>query len=104
MIFQHTWEKVLSGEKTETTRWWDGFPYKLGRSYAVQPGRGRKSVGRIVIDGIRYCLVSGQLPYYKEEGFESQEAFWAALRKIHPGLSLGSHICVYHFHLEEEAK
>ncbi len=38
MIFQHTWEKVLSGEKTETRRLKKG-PYSVGRTYAVHQFR-----------------------------------------------------------------
>lgn len=75
MIFQHTFQKVLSGEKTQTRRiykpnkhfasfsdntYWavygvQGAPpiYELGHTYAVQPGRGKKSVGRIMITQIR---------------------------------------------------
>ncbi len=76
MIFQHTWEKVLSGEKTQTRRiykrgeftncWYDDMiinevlipqtkvdkygmtmprnVYLVGKTYAVQPGRGKRSV------------------------------------------------------------
>jgi len=46
MIFAKTWEKVLSGEKTQTRRIKRG-PYKLGHVYAVQPGRGKKAVAHI---------------------------------------------------------
>lgn len=76
MIFQHTWQKVLSGEKTSTRRLvkpssaaithggiihevFDGslkkhYPtYCVGKTYAVQPGRGQKSIARIRITGIR---------------------------------------------------
>lgn len=72
MIFQHTWEAVLAGRKTQTRRlvkgkewyspvmdcvmtsqhngrmkWW------VGQTYAVQPGRGQKAVGRIKLLAIR---------------------------------------------------
>lgn len=82
MIFQHTWEKVLSGEKTATSRivklcdigqmnsigGADMEPgegiyavmdhntsrtiYAVGQDYAVQPGHGQKAVGRIRITSI----------------------------------------------------
>lgn len=88
MLFIHTWEKVLSGEKTQTRRlvkpehevnhWrlngddddainevmvrrekptssgdvWRNV-WCEGNTYAVQPGRGKKAVGRIRITGIR---------------------------------------------------
>lgn len=83
MIYQHTYQQVLDLFKTQTRRlvkpgeWckreiinhltlssWDGdihsvltkkghLKWKVGRTYAVQPGRGKKSVGRILITGIR---------------------------------------------------
>jgi hypothetical protein len=99
MLFQHTVDKVLSGEKTQTRRlikandktrrdWHtlyaitknrplreiiqycspgdvgrvsssDGIlvewtpKFLIGKTYAVQPGRGQKAVGRIRITGIR---------------------------------------------------
>lgn len=56
-------EKILSGEKTQTRRrrtganptnargGWVDDPcrYKVGRTYAVQPGRGQKAIARIRI-------------------------------------------------------
>lgn len=75
MIFQHTWEKVLSGEKTQTRRLikpdeaWatdkNDYPlhtivlsgirrkYIVGRVYGVQPGRGKKVIAHICIHNIR---------------------------------------------------
>jgi len=75
MIFKATCQQVLDGTKTQTRRpvkpgetaWWPLGEYyinsvtdrncrlkwELGRSYAVQPGRGKKSVGRIRILKIR---------------------------------------------------
>lgn len=78
MIFQHTHELVLSGDKTQTRRlvkpgdelhsWWEndrvGFRkavqmdsgrirWEVGRTYAVQPGRGQKAIARIRITDIR---------------------------------------------------
>jgi hypothetical protein len=83
MIFQHTWKKVLSGEKTQTRRivkpgerleeffydcphkhvynakdrlvyqTWPGVTYGDNPTYAVQPGRGQKQVARIRIRDIR---------------------------------------------------
>lgn len=83
MIFQHTWEKVLSGEKTQTRRlvrpgqrlqevfydWQQMYVYAdetnkrcvygtyhdvlYPKTYAVQPGRGQKAVARIRILSIK---------------------------------------------------
>ena len=100
MIFQQTWQKVMSGEKTQTRHvilpgelcsgdssgqifgvWYDkkmrhppgtfikaslplieqlyrlkwhvAMGYFRDKSYAVQPGRGKKSIGRIMVTAIR---------------------------------------------------
>lgn len=76
MIFQHTHEMVLSGRKTQTRRaiklndtfvWYDSVmyvsrsgkgerfftPYQTCKTYAVQPGRGKKAIARIEITEIR---------------------------------------------------
>lgn len=82
MNFQHTWRQVLDGSKTQTRRlvksehikagalnvlipyvytrpdYGGGFMghrklWQVGRTYAVQPGRGQKAVGRIRITDIR---------------------------------------------------
>jgi hypothetical protein len=72
MIFQYTWEKVLAGQKTQTRRikkpgetlWHrnDGADFvtdgngrkkwQVGKTYAVQPGRGKPGIGRIRITAI----------------------------------------------------
>lgn len=71
MIFQHTVEAVLNGTKTQTRRvvkenqdlWFDEgnyvvyengrAKYRVGNTYAVQPGRCKKAVARIRITDIR---------------------------------------------------
>lgn len=129
MIFQHTWEKVLSGEKTQTRRivkpktvfpsnmrstdntdgdWmWHGkvftasackpgtgywglgytearIKYEVGKTYAVQPGRGKKAVARIRILSIRredVREISGQ--DVKAEGFDNRVAFMNVWLQMH---------------------
>lgn len=75
MIFRHTVDAVLNGTKTQTRRlvkpppdgevlvgWetsrppyvWNGrIKWMVGRTYAVQPGRGKEAVGRIRLTAIR---------------------------------------------------
>src|SRR5690606_33116659 len=75
MIFQHTYKQVLNGTKSQTRRIqkpWQalmrfdrsgelfvcdtrtGRPqWAVGKTYAVQPGRGKSAIGRIRITGIR---------------------------------------------------
>lgn len=76
MQFAHTWQQILNGQKTQTRRivgshdmeWGsigssrismvDGgkhyrTKWQVGKTYAVQPGRGKAAVGRIRITAIR---------------------------------------------------
>ncbi len=56
MIFQHTLEQVLSGRKTQTRRPirpYRRFVYRVGKTYAVQPGRGERAVARIEVLAVR---------------------------------------------------
>jgi hypothetical protein len=74
MIFQHTWQQVVSGQKSQTRRLaqegdtvifdfdltsiWAVYRkgrllYKVGQTRAVQPGRSKAGVGRIRLTGIR---------------------------------------------------
>lgn len=82
MIFQHTYQQILNGTKTKTRRlvkpehikagalnvliayvytrpdYGGGFLgdrklWQVGNTYAVQPGRGQKAIGRIRITAIR---------------------------------------------------
>lgn len=130
MIFQHTIDKVLSGEKTQTRRivkpthtdiikWSmaidkfemssesgklmvklpeniasqqpivriesnDRSLYEVGKTYAIQPGRGMKAVGRIEIVSIRRedvrCI---SLADVKAEGFDTVDDFLATWVLMH---------------------
>lgn len=109
MIFQHTWQQVLDGAKTQTRRRvkpthgecylyddYTGEPlgilavgtdkswlYACGKTYAVQPGRGKHAVGRIRITGLRredVRTISDD--DVKAEGFSSRDEFlktWVAM-------------------------
>lgn len=110
MIFQHTWQKVLDGTKTQTRRlrkpgqYWatnsddtyihtavlrDKFTdnraivYAVGKTYAVQPGRGKCAVARIKLLEIRRVDVRKMTSAdVIAEGFSSQDEFirtWAAM-------------------------
>lgn len=117
MIFQHTWQKVLSGEKTQTRRLAapkpDGtslagcemisFPmgrksvtrgsrddmrwntkWQVGKTYAVQPGRGKKAIARIRITDIRredVREISDQDIW--AEGFKDYVDFWSTWCNMH---------------------
>jgi hypothetical protein len=99
MIFQETCGRVLNGTKTQTTRL-GPRQYRVGGTYAVQPGRGKRAIGRIQIDWRRECLVVDQLPNYTAEGFEGAAEFLAALRRIYGfGVTGQTAVTVYGFRL-----
>lgn len=105
MQFAHTWEKVLSGEKTQTRRihrdhysgsfangvyqavynTLTGYPvWEVGCTYAVQPGRGQKSVGRIRILEIREVNALHISPAdVQAEGFANYEEFFTVWQTMH---------------------
>lgn len=99
MLFQYTCDKVMDGTKTQTRRLKKpgerllediGWPvvirpsvpgqyrhvYAVGNTYAVQPGRGEKAVGRIRVLKIREEDVRDiSEADAKAEGFDSPLAF-----------------------------
>lgn len=113
MIFQHTHQAVLSGRKTQTRRVWTRddrldlvtnpllriwqpfrgqhvltnagrLKYATGNTYAVQPGRGKRAVGRIRVTGLRIeGLQSITEAGARAEGVNSVEEFRTLWDKIH---------------------
>lgn len=83
MIFQPDFAQlVLAGRKTQTRRRLtaenaESCRYKVGRTYAVQDGRGRPALGRIRILSAVPVLVD-QLSHEDAiaEGFENPNLFW----------------------------
>lgn len=81
-------QKILSGEKTVTRRPLKAGEYecryKVGRTYALQPGRGQRAVGRILVKAATPGFLE-ELRTTREarlEGFESVGdflAYWARL-------------------------
>ena len=104
-------EQVMAGDKTATWRpkkdgeivytdcrknaiigVWPGgrWRWRVGRTYAVQPGRGKKSLGRIEITSIEECCpcVIGDIGL-RWEGFrgtpdEMYAEFRAVLERLYP--------------------
>jgi hypothetical protein len=86
MLFTHTWEKILSGEKTQTRRIrkpehdisaaetciFAYRPYRIlwevGHKYAVQPGRGKPTIKYAFTDAntLAYWHPSDPLPSVQE--------------------------------------
>lgn len=80
-------EAVVAGRKTVTRRRVKGDApcrYEAGRDYAVQPGRGKKAIGRIRILSVRKESLAGITAdgEAKREGFRRVADFvdrWAAM-------------------------
>lgn len=114
MIFAYTLEQVLRGEKSQTRRLikpeerlnltgnsirveiaGKRTVYEVGKSYAVQPGRGKKAVARIVLTNIRHETVSDISDRdILAEGFLSREAFVETWHSIH-GARSNLHVDVW---------
>jgi len=117
MIFAHTLDQVLGGQKQQTRRlvkFEESFEnnryiikanlrilYEIGKTYAVQPNRGKKSVARILITGIRKEQVSSiTADDAKAEGFTSREDFLNTWRTIHgQDADLSREVWVFEFEL-----
>lgn len=101
MIFQYTHDLVLAGRKTQTRR---VRPPRVivGHSYAVQPRRGHKSLGRITVTGIRQERL-GDIS--KEdagaEGYQSRQQFFDSWRRIHGSFDADAEVWVVEFRLSE---
>jgi hypothetical protein len=104
MIFAHTLPLLLNGQKTQTRRickrdevFGDGGAiykrlsrstlralYAVGKTYAVQPGRGQSAVARIRITGIRIEAIKDICDAdVLLEGFATYAAFAAVWQKMH---------------------
>jgi hypothetical protein len=102
MQFAHTFEKVLSGEKTMTRRLvvqeldalYEGavircsepprVRWEVGNTYAVQPGRGKPAVARIRITDIRREDVRNISDEdVRAEGFEWRSVFLETWCNMH---------------------
>lgn len=101
IIFAHTLDKLLHGGKTQTRRVVkpdESFDtdrraivkgnkrtmYRVGKTYAVQPGRTRKAVARILITDIRKEAVSRITEADAiAEGYVSTDEFFASWHNIH---------------------
>ena len=101
MIFAYTVDKVVEGIKSQTRRLIkpneqldanqqrvislnNRTVYEVGKSYAVQPGRGKKAVARIRLTGIRCETVANISDADAHaEGFLSRQAFIHTWYSIH---------------------
>jgi hypothetical protein len=125
MIFQYTWQLILDNKKTATRRLINPGEelldnprrlevngrkkWQVGRSYAIQPGRRKKSVGRIEITDIKKEPL-GQMTADDAlaEGFSSLDEFQQTWIQMHghydPDLSVWVITFVKEATPEEKAK
>lgn len=124
MIFQYTWQQVVAGAKTATRRLIreaDAAVYgpagdivavthngrvkwRVGATYAVQPGRGQPQIARIRLLSIaRQRLTDCTRQDAVAEGFPDRQAFFAAWQDIHGAASLDQEVWVLAFALVERA-
>lgn len=71
---------ILAGKKTQTRRIIkpdeDECRYQPGRTYAVQPGRGKEEIGRIAVTAVRDELLDSiTFEDAREEGFRTRAEF-----------------------------
>lgn len=101
MIFAHTLDKVICGEKWQTRRLvkpGEAFDsdqrrvlkqgkrtlFEIGKSYAVQPNRGKTAVARILLTGLRKERVGAITERDAQaEGFASRAEFIETWKTIH---------------------
>ena len=122
MIFAKTADKVLAGEKTQTRRPTHYEDYlifselkivrvkrrgrllwEVDRTYAVQPGRTARSVGRIRLLSIiieRLYLITHEDA--RAEGFSGGDEFVRAWKELYPKSSLDEMVYVLEFELVKE--
>ena len=118
MIFAHTLDKLIQGHKWQTRRLVkpdESFVesgaikkgshrlmYVVGRTYAVQPNRGKKAVARILLTGLRREQVHAITEEDAHaEGFVSRDEFLATWYTIY-GLNgdLNREVWVFEFKLD----
>jgi len=104
VIFQHTWQLILAGRKTQTRRLVksDRAPWVAGRSYAVQPGRTQKSIGRIVVLRVwQEPLGAISEADAQAEGFADRAEFLAGWEKIHGTFDPSKPVWVVEFEIQK---
>lgn len=120
MIFQHTLLQVLSGNKWQTRRVISPhdeavrgrynrieavrhngrLKWAVGRTYAVQPGRGKPQVARVRVTQIRSEHITRiSTADAIAEGFSSRQAFLRAWTEIHGEDGLSYRVWIVKFEL-----
>jgi hypothetical protein len=96
-------DKVLLHQKRQTRRPFKGtLPWIPGKTYAVQPGRGKRSVARIKVQRVRLEKVGGlSTADALEEGFENWFGFKAKWEELYGKWDWHQLVWVVEFSLED---
>jgi hypothetical protein len=98
-------ELVVTGRKTETrrkVREGELCRYKVGRTYAVQPGRTKHGIGRIrVTEMCRERLGDIDVSGARREGFPTVGWFFDYWRRLHGGVDPEQEVWVIRFVMEQ---
>jgi hypothetical protein len=120
MIFSHTLDLVMSGRKSQTRRLRkpheelrldstsgqiqavldrrQRVKWKVGQTYAVQPKRGAKQVGRLYLKAIHtQTLADIDEKDAQAEGFIGRTAFYETWRALHGTVNLQDKVWVLEF-------
>lgn len=120
MIFQYTFTTVLKGQKTQTRRLMKEGDvavqddlnqiqavhghgrekWRVGKTYAVQTGRGHKAIASIrlkAIDAQKASDISKQEAM--KEGYQTREEFLESWKMIHGEANLAAQVWVLTFEL-----
>lgn len=104
MIFQHTHQLVMTGVKTQTRRIIKSEvpPCKVGKSLAVQPGRGLKAIRRIIVTDV-YREELGRMTEkdVHAEGYASLKEFIETWERMHGKFEADLEVWVIKFRLAE---
>jgi hypothetical protein len=93
---------ILQGRKSQTRRVATAKTcrYHTGRSYSVQPGRGKSAVGRITVTDVRLeTLGEINLQDARREGFQTRDEFFDYWRDLHGGVNFDLLVWVISFRL-----
>lgn len=94
--------KILARRKTQTRRLDRGrpCPYRAGRTYAIQPGRGQRAIGHIYVQAVRRQRLGRITPAdARREGFEDVTAFFMYWLRLHRIVNMDSEVFVIDFML-----
>ena len=104
MIFQKDLiKKILNGTKTMTRRSFRSRDrYRIGRTYTVQPGRGKHGLFKIKVTNLKFeWLGDITSEDIKAEGYNTKEEFVEAWKRFNKNYNPRQAVTVIKFEVEE---